>query len=113
MGLGIDSDVVEPHRANQELLTRAGVLEDLLAVLQKQLNPGSPSAVVLHTRAFELLRRLAMKFNPVQKRMFENIDLLLSLPRLLPGSSPSGPAFCALKRARASAITEIFTSGKV
>ena len=110
-------DVLEAHRANQDMVVNTGVLEDLLSMLHKPFDPRRPSSVEMFRQLFILLRVLALRNNMVQKRLFDRVDLLLSLPTFTLLDERDDEALhvgcSAVLNERANTVAEIFTNGKV
>jgi hypothetical protein len=112
--------VLEPHRAYQNMFYNAGILEDLFALFQRDVNPMSAEQAMVPdvmVAAFRLLRVLMMENNPIQKRVFDRVDILLELPsyRVPPGEAGAihEAKYAELQAAKASALAEIFTSARV
>ena len=118
-GLKIDTDVYEPHRANQILLYNAGLLEDIFSLLQNTIDLSSPKAadlVDMYCQAFTLLRLMMMENSEVQIRVSERVDVLLDLPslRTTPTEGSKEARLSALlMSAKGAALAEVFTSARV
>ena len=66
----------------------------------------------LHVTALTLLRLLAICNNPVQKRLFDRVSLVLTLPHCVDGDAADTTGQDKLASARASVLAEVFTNGK-
>lgn len=116
------TDVLEPHRANQDMLYYAGILEDIFVLVHRTVPlkgvPESTAVGILDLIAagFQLLRVMMMENNPIQSRIFDRVDQLLELPHYRENpydfSEPIIRAYQNLQTAKAGALAEVFTSAE-
>eukprot|EP00054_Salpingoeca_dolichothecata_P021398 m.136903 g.136903 ORF g.136903 m.136903 type:complete len:2486 (+) comp23973_c0_seq1:94-7551(+) len=94
-----ENEELEEHATNQNILFNAGVFEDILTLLAKEIDLSIDAGLVdIFRQAFKFLRVFTMHFNVVQRRLFERLDFILNI----------GVA----EEEMALAVAEVFTGNK-